>query len=539
MNRKIAAIRRLAAGLLILAGCTNNSPQFQAEQRPDATSADAEANPRSLEARESWDVYVLQGKRVGYGHTTIRRQLESGLEVVRTENVSRLTLRRGTDVSEQVISGTSVETPRGELIGFQSEIRMGPGAILTFGSAHGKKLDIMMLGPGETKPKRILIPWSSDYFGPFATEQTLLRRPMKPGQRRAFKTIVIGFNQVADVELTAKDFESVKLPNGMRELLRVETLTRLPDGQQIKGTLWCDRSGDTLKTYSEAMGLETFRVSKAEALKKTDAAELDLLPSMMVEVQQPLSDPHRTKRVRYRVQLERGDPAKSFVTGPTQSVKSIDPHTAEITVYAIRPGQAAGNPDAPAEQPTDDDLRPNNFIQSDDPLIRANAQKAAGDEKDPWRAAVALERFVHDEVKDKNFTQAFATAAEVARSREGDCTEHAVYLAALARARGIPARLAIGLVYIEGRRAFGFHAWTEVYVKDRWIPIDGTLAHGGIGAAHLKIAASNLKEASVYNALLPVVKLIGGLRIEIVDIVRKQPSAGGCSLRMQKPCLSE
>ena len=307
----------------------------------------------------------------------------------------------------------------------------------------------------------------------------------------------------------------------MRKLLRVETLTRLPDGQQIKGTLWCDRSGDTLKTRSEAMGLETFRVSKAEALKKTGAAELDFLPSMMVEVDRPLSDPHRTKRVRYRVRLKRGDPAAAFAVGPTQSVKSIDPHTAEITVHAIRPGQAGGNPDAPAEKPTDDDLRPNNFIQSDDPLIRSNAKKAAGDEADPWRVAVALERFVNREVKNKNFTQAFATAAEVARSHEGDCTEHAVYLAALARARGIPARMAIGLVYIDDRQAFGFHAWTEVYVKGRWIPIDGTLAHGGIGAAHLKITASNLKAATVYNALLPVVKLFGGLRIEIIDVVRK------------------
>lgn len=516
MNRKIAAICRLAAGLLILAGCTNNSPQFQAEQKQNPKTAF-----RPLKPCQSWDVYVLQGKRVGYGHTTVSRADESGRKVVRTENVSRLTLRRGADVSEQVISATSVETPRGELISFQSEMQMGPGAIRSTGRVSGDKLDIEMFGPDRKEPTRTSITWSSDYLGPFATEQTLLRCPMKPGQRRAFKTIVIGFNQVADVELAAKDFESVKLLDGARELLRIETLTRLPDGQEIKGTLWCDRSGDTLKTYSEAMGLETFRVSKAEALKKTDAAELDLLPSMMVEVDRPLSDPHRTKRVRYRVHLKRGDPATTFVTGPTQSVKSIDPHTAEITVHAIRPGQAGGNPDAPAEKPTDDDLRPNNFIQSDDPLIRSNAKKAAGEEADPWRVAVALERFVNREVKNKNFTQAFATAAEVARSREGDCTEHAVYLAALARARGIPARMAIGLVYIEGRRAFGFHAWTEVYVKDRWIPIDGTLAHGGIGAAHLKIAASNLKAATVYNALLPVVKLISGLRIEIVDIVRK------------------
>ena len=130
-----------------------------------------------------------------------------------------------------------------------------------------------------------------------------------------------------------------------------------------------------LKTYSQAMGLETFRVSKAEALEKAEAAEFDLLPSMLVKVDRPLPHAHQTKQVRYRVHLEGGDPAGVFVTGPTQAVKSIDPHTAEITVYAIRPGRADGNGHAPADPPTDDDLRPEQLIQSDDPLIVADAEE--------------------------------------------------------------------------------------------------------------------------------------------------------------------
>ena len=147
----------------------------------------------------------------------------------------------------------------------------------------------------------------------------------------------------------------------------------------------------------------------------------------------------------------------------------------------------------------------------------ADAKKAVDGETDPWRAAVALERYVDREVKDKNLTQAFATAAEVAKSREGDCTEHAVFLAALCRARGIPARVAIGLVYMQGAGAFGYHMWTEAYIDRRWIPIDATLAQGGIGAGHLEIAHTNLKGASAYSAFLPVVQILGRLKIEIVD----------------------
>ena len=55
----------------------------------------------------------------------------------------------------------------------------------------------------------------------------------------------------------------------------------------------------------------------------------------------------------------------------------------------------------------------------------------------------------------------------MAKSREGDCTEHAVFLMALCRARGIPARGAMGLVYLESQRAFFYHMWTEVYIDNR------------------------------------------------------------------------
>jgi transglutaminase-like putative cysteine protease len=120
-------------------------------------------------------------------------------------------------------------------------------------------------------------------------------------------------------------------------------------------------------------------------------------------------------------------------------------------------------------------------------------------------------------VVQKDFTQAFATAAEVARSREGDCTEHAVYLAALARARGIPARVAVGLVYITSAQAFGYHMWTEVWIDGRWIPVDATLGQGGIGAGHLKLADSNLAGATAYGSFLPVVQVIGRIQVAVIE----------------------
>jgi hypothetical protein len=504
----------------VLAGWASRVPLSCAAENGNATAV---AAAKAESPRETWDIYFLQGHRVGYGCTTIRHETEDGKPVVRTENTSRLSIQREGQTSQQDLRSLSVETPEGRVLRFESEMQMGTSPLRVVGTPQDNRLRLEIGMPGAAAPREKFIEWPAGCRGPFAVEQSLARQPMQPGERRTLKIVMPEFNQVADVELSAQAYEATRLLHGMHNLLRIETVARLPLDEaggrmKIEQTVWADRTGEALRTYMPTFGgMESFRASKAEALEKIDAAEFDLMSSMMVKVARPLVHPRETKQVRYRVRLDKGDPARVFVTGPTQSLRSIDPHTAEITVYAIRPGESDGNRNAPAERPTADDLRPNSLIESDNALIVADAAKAAGDEKDPWRVAVALEAFVNREVTTKDFTQAFATAAEVARTREGDCTEHAVFLAGLARARGIPARVAMGLVYLASKQAFFYHMWTEVYVGKRWIPIDGTLADGGIGADHLKIAQSNLNGASAYVAFVPVAQVAGRLKIEILE----------------------
>ena len=89
--------------------------------------------------------------------------------------------------------------------------------------------------------------------------------------------------------------------------------------------------------------------------------------------------------------------------------------------------------------PTDDDRTANNLIQSDNPKIVAMARSIAPQETEPWQIATQLEAAVKGHIVEADYSQAFASAADVVEHRKGDCTEHAVLLAALCRARGIPA----------------------------------------------------------------------------------------------------
>jgi transglutaminase-like putative cysteine protease len=308
----------------------------------------------------------------------------------------------------------------------------------------------------------------------------------------------------------------VDLPTGPTKLLKVDATIDF-GGQTIETTMWTDDRGQTLKSHIASIGQEAVRTTKELALNPAaGAGDFDLLVASTVKLQGELPNPTETKRVVYRARLKSGDIAGLFAAGLSQRVEPIDERTAELTVLAVRPDQPA-KLDAPPSQPTEEDLAANTLIQSDDPEIVKTARSVAPSETDPWKLACALEQHVDSAIRKKNFSQAFATAAEVARSLEGDCTEHAVLLAALCRARGIPARVAFGLVYYPPQRGFAYHMWNEVWIADRWVPLDGTLGLGGIGGDHIKLADSNLAGASAYSAMLPVIQVFGRLDLEVVE----------------------
>jgi hypothetical protein len=92
--------------------------------------------------------------------------------------------------------------------------------------------------------------------------------------------------------------------------------------------------------------------------------------------------------------------------------------------------------------------------------------------------ALALTAFADRYIKTKGMRRAFDVASRVAALKEGDCSEHAVFLAGLARSFELPSRVILGIVLIEHEgvvRAFG-HAWTEIHEGGQWRLADAALA---------------------------------------------------------------
>ena len=140
-----------------------------------------------------------------------------------------------------------------------------------------------------------------------------------------------------------------------------------------------------------------------------------------------------------------------------------------------------------------------------------------------WRELEAdnLRKHVTDVIKDKNLDVGFASASEVCRNREGDCTEHSVLLAAMARARGLPARAAFGMVAVpgsfsQGTIRFGYHMWTQIYVNGRWLDFDAALDQPRPDATHIVLGFNDLTDASIpLNSINTFMRVAGRTQLTV------------------------
>jgi transglutaminase-like putative cysteine protease len=154
-------------------------------------------------------------------------------------------------------------------------------------------------------------------------------------------------------------------------------------------------------------------------------------------------------------------------------------------------------------------LKPEPFIQSNIPEIQRKASEIVGKEDDDQRKAEKLVAWVYKNIAKKPVISV-PDALQTLKNREGDCNEHAVLLAALARAAGLPAQIETGLVYMRG--SFFFHAWNVLYIDTLggWVTADAALGQMPADVTHLRFARGALENQA------DLVGLIGRLKIDIV-----------------------
>src|SRR5580704_3214959 len=486
---------------------------------PPRTKRSSAANQTAPPAGTSdiWQVTYLGKTRIGYSHTLSRPVQIDGKPLIKSDAETHLTIKRFGQTLQIETREEEEELPGGELVSFIYEVKNPPAApTRTVGRVRGS----LLVGESTVAgtPHEFSIPWEAATKSTAYVDRYPRLHPFKPGDAINLRVFMPDHMQVADVRFRAMRQERViGLDGRRRSLLRVNVVESVMPQSPIE--VYLDEHGDPVVSTTEMLGqtLTTYTVPPEVALKEIAGEGLDIAVNTLVRTT-AIPRAHFTTRAVYRVKMRGEDPTPFFPSDAIQKVIRKAPDECEITVHCVRP--------APSHRSIRFDrqyLDSTQFLQANDREVLNHVDRAARNLVEPSKIAVAMEQYVDHELQKKDFSTALASAAEVARTMQGDCTEHAVLLAAMLRARNIPSKIAVGLVYIEPLAAFGGHMWTEALLGDRWVPLDATLGLGGTGADHIKLADSSFADnaTSPITTFLPLLHILGRIELGVVESTTK------------------
>ena len=128
----------------------------------------------------------------------------------------------------------------------------------------------------------------------------------------------------------------------------------------------------------------------------------------------------------------------------------------------------ADQPQPMSEESIDIYLRNGPLLDLDNPETRDLAETLRRD--DTTATAKAIYDWVDNNLEYSGYIASDRGASYAMLTRQGDCTEYAYLLSALARINGIPARIMAGFVYANNAilRPYDYHNWVELYIDGRW-----------------------------------------------------------------------
>ncbi len=498
-----------------------------------SVSAEAPVPTRAANNHDNWDVAYLEGARSGIFHSTVREIERDGKKIFVDSLNMELKIRRYDSVVQMRMESTSEETPEGKVLALSLTQFLDKGQQLKT-TARIEKGKLLVRAGAEDAPH--VLPWDDNVLGPVAQERLLTERKLKTGDKVDYLNYELGVLAPVKVHLTVGKEEEVdvlvapKDPKGKAEhvkrtLLRIEQAS---DKVKVEGTevqlpkliIWVDKDYQTLRSEMELPGLGTITLYRTtEAVARQEELTPALLPDLGLNTLIPLNkvipNVHDARAVVYRITVKGDDdPSTAFARDARQKPGKVMGQTFDLTV---RPDREPGKDETPAKA---EYLASSRFVTSDDAEVKALAARAVGKETDPWKKAILVEKYVHEHMTGTTAV-GFTTAAQIARDLKGDCRQHALLAAAMCRAAGVPARTALGLVYVNDRErgpVLGFHMWAEVYVGGRWLGIDATLGRGGVGPGHLKVNDHSWADTQSLAPLLPVTRVMGRLTVEVVGV---------------------
>ena len=466
--------------------------------------------------QESWMGIYMNELKVGYSHEQEIALLKDGIKYKKSYSESWIKISR--------LGGNPVEIMTIQESLYDENDRPLETLLRT------KMSEIEMIIKAEIHPERILfksngklikeLPYKEKFYLGVPVEKIIKEEGLKSGKKYKFKILEPLSHSFVDCSFEVIGKEDVLILGNKMNLWHVksEATYLVP----VTMDDWIDDSGISWKNISSASLITTtsIRMPKEKAQEISDE-NLDIAFSTLIESNVIFDNPQEIQGVTFKLSGISSNKIENFpFDDGSQKILELGEDYALIQTSSLVFKEEEAVPFPVEDEKFQRYLKPTSFCQSDDPEMKKTSNLIVGSEKNSWRAAKKIAEWVKLEMMP-NYDVGFATAKEVLKNREGDCSEHTVLTVALCRASGIPARAAVGVMY--GSGIFAYHMWPEVYVgrwvglDAKWLGIDKKSGEYYTDATHLKFGRSALDENIFKDMAQAISEIIGRLKLEIMD----------------------
>lgn len=480
----------------LLQGCASLSDYFS-----DAGPAPAAVERRLADwlYREYWTGVVFNGNKIGFTHLQLRPAADApGRFEIESEAVLRLRFLG----FEKRVNLRAWDRVRADLTleRFRYRYDLDGSELKVEGESDGRTVRMQVDASGSAESKNIAL--TEPLYPASAFALLPVMRGLEIGRMHRYSVLHGETQALAQAEQEVLAYESSTLFAGTAFRVRTRTLG-------LETTTWIGMDGRPVFELALRGVMISALEDEARAKRYLVAANLnrdEALLAFSLLRSPPLEDSQRISRLRIEV-----DGVPPELAPPADGAQACERAGTRLACSIDRTAPLAAEPPARLAQY----LRPSFAVTSADPEIAQLARQLdTGAADAPSRVARILEWI--DANIEKAALDVF-TASDVLRERRAECQGHAYLFAALARAMGLPARVANGIVYSEQYGGFVYHTWNEVHLAgEGWRAVDAIFGQAQADATHLKLI-----EGETLLDIAPLAGMIGRATIASVQALAR------------------
>jgi hypothetical protein len=442
--------------------------------------------------RDAWMNIYQNNRKIGFSHTTFSRQ-ETGYALQETVYMRINTMGMVQDINLKTEGRLN---PDFTIASISFKINSGRFQYAVKGTMSDRVMTIETRSAGDRRQIDIELE-DKPYMLAGILNAVSATRP-GPGDKFVFHIFDPGTMTQQPVNVEVMGQEQLALME--KPVAATKISLSLNGNTQLA---WIDENGDVLKEKG-LLGIQLERTNRQDALYgQALTASQDLTQTASVASNVTLENVDQ----RQRLVLEIGGiPINALQLKGGRQLLTDKVLTIDKELLTDLPSKLNADGLGELEKVF---LRPSAFIQSDHEKIKALVHQILGPEADltPLEQTRKLMDWVYQNI-EKRPVLSLPDALSTLDNRMGDCNEHAVLMAALARAAGIPCRIEAGLVYLKGR--FYYHAWNIVYVG-RWITLDSLFGQMPADVSHIRFTTGTQQQQ------IDIIGVIGKVQLRVLQ----------------------